>query len=244
MKNYLVKSLFEVTDTNWSPDLDRSREPSIFPVYQKMHELSVRSYEKYLDGDWELVFFSGRTTNIHQALRETFFKIYELWQSEPCNILYTDPDTQMIKPTKMFGELDHFMMFNKTDPAVFLQDSRYKKGYSIFLNAGVRYFPAKMSQTVWDRGLAMANDWDLNDWNTEQIILNEMAWNQGVPSYQMIQPEYAYQAFLIPDNSTVANAWNNCYFEDAHIIHWHSSRNAEHRLALMQQLAQQHGIEL
>lgn len=243
MKNYLVKSLFQVSDPNWSKEINRSAEPDIFPVYQQMHDLSLRSHEKYLEDPWELVFFGGQTTNIHQALKETFFKIYELWKSEPCNILYTDPDTVMIAPTKMFGQFDQFMMFNKTDPIVFIQPNRWNKQYRIFLNAGVRYFPASMSQQVWDIGLKIANDWDLSDWNTEQIILNEMAWAQSVPSYSMLRPEYAYQAFMIPQNANIADAWNHCYLEDAKIVHWHSSRNAAQRLEFMRQLAFQRDIK-
>lgn len=243
MKNYLVKSLFKVVDPAWSPEINRANEPSVYENYHKMHELSVRSHEACLQGDWELVFFGGETENIHEALRETFYKVYDLWKSEPCNILYTDPDVLMVAEVDFFDRFAEFRMFNVTDPRSFNQPNVYNKAYPYFLNAGVRYFPAIMEQQVWDLGLSMANQWDLSDWDTEQIILNEMAWSQGLPPEQMIVPELAYQAFMIPDYSQYADAWNGCKFEDAKVIHWHSSRNAEKRLQIMQQVADQVGIQ-
>jgi hypothetical protein len=242
MKNYLVKSLFEVVDPKWSPDIDRSGENNIFPVYQEMHDLSILSHRVCLKDDWELVFYGGKTDNIHQALKETFFKIYDLWSSEPCNILYTDPDTLMITHTEIFGKFDYFSMFNITDPPVFQAPNRYNKSFDIFLNAGVRYFPASMKKETWDIGLAMAHDWDLSDWNTEQIILNTMAWHQQIPPAAMIRPALAYQAFMLPGGEHYADQWNRCAFSDANIIHWHSSRGAQQRLALMQQVAGQIGL--
>ena len=240
MKNYLVKTLFEVTDTKWSKDIDRSREENIFESYQAMHNISVKSHEACLEGDWELVFYGGETDNIHQALKETFYKIYELWSKEPCNILYTDPDTLMVAPTKIFGEFKEFRMFNVTDPKSFSEPNQYDKSYFKFLNAGVRYFPATMSQEIWDIGLKMAETWNLADWNTEQIILNEMAWSQNVTD--MIQPKLAYQAFMIPGGEAWADEWNGCKFEDANIIHWHSSRHAKTKLHMMETVAKQIGL--
>lgn len=242
MKNYLVKSLFEVVDPKWSPEIDRSRETDVFRTYQEMHELSVLSHRVCLQGEWELVFFGGKTDNIHQALKETFFKIHDLWSSEPCNILYTDPDTLMVAETTIFDTIDYFAMFNVTDPASFNQPNIYNKEYKHFLNAGVRYFPSTMLKETWDTGLEMANRWDLTDWDTEQIILNEMAWSQGVAVEQMIQPKLAYQAFMIPGGESWADKWNKCAFGDANIIHWHSSRGAQNRLNLMKQVAKQVGL--
>ena len=242
MKNYLVKSLFKVVDPAWSPEINRANETDVYENYHKMHELSVRSHEVCLQGEWELVFFGGETANIHEALKETFFKIYDLWKSEPCNILYTDPDVLIVAETEFFGKFDKFQMFNVTDPKSFDQPNIYNKSYPYFLNAGVRYFPATMNSEIWDIGINMAVDWDLTDWDTEQIILNEMAWSQGLTPEQMIIPELAYQAFMIPENAEIADAWNGCNFGDAKVIHWHSSRNAAKRLQIMTQVAEQVGI--
>ena len=233
IKNYLVKSLFEV---------DSPTGYQVFPTYQKMHELSVLSHRACLQGDWELVFFQGKTADIHQALKETFFKIYELWSSEPCNILYTDPDTLMVAETEMFGKYDHFRMFNLTDPQSFNQPNIYGKEYRYFLNAGVRYFPSSMKQETWNTGLDMAARWNIPDWNIEQIILNEMAWGQGLTPAEMIDPRMAYQAFMLPGGEQWADQWNNCAFSDAKIVHWHSTRGAENRLELMEQVSNQIGL--
>ena len=49
---------------------------------------------------------------------------------------------------------------------------------------------------------------------------------------------------MLPGGEGWADAWNGCKFEDAHIIHWHGSRSAANKLALMQQVAGQIGLPL
>jgi hypothetical protein len=233
MKNYLVKSVFEVVDPDWRI-LDRSHEENLFEKYLKMHELSVSSYKRFLGGEWELKFFTGKVDHINQAFEQTFWSIHDLWHSEPCNILYTDPDTVAINPVSPWNQYHNFMMFNYTDPKQLVNPNVYNKSYPHFFNAGVRYFPATMKEETWNTGVTIAKNWDYSTYDTEQIILNEMLWNQGLDVSQVLDPSMAWQGFS-PDFN-FCNHWNNYPLERSKILHFHGSRGSDSRLHLMQQI--------
>ena len=238
MKNYLVKSVYQVTDSDWKI-LDRSHEGNLFEKYITMHQLSVGSYTKFLQGNWELKFFTGKVDNINQAFEKTFWTIHNLWHSEPCNILYTDPDTLAVAPVNPWNQYQNFMMFNYTDPRQLSNNNVYNKSYQNFFNAGVRYFPASMNAETWKIGTAIAEKWDYSTYDTEQIILNEMLWNQGLDVDAVLDPAMAWQAFV----SDVASSeqWNNLPIHQSKILHFHSSRGSDSRVELMKSIAKQIG---
>lgn len=237
MKNYLVKSLFKVNSANWHV-MDRSHEVGMHENYLAMHEISLQSHYKYLAWPWELVFIDGTVDDINQAFVKTFNAIYDLWRSEPCNILYTDPDTVVINPVNPWDEFREFRMFNYTDPKSFNSASVYNKTFINFFNAGVRYFPATMSEETWQIGLDMIKQWDYNDYNTEQIILNTMLWSQGIKLKDALRPDMAYQAQWLPNRATVEvqDVWNGFKLSDSKIVHVHGSRDSTIKLQLMQAL--------
>jgi hypothetical protein len=241
MKNYLVKSLFRVQDTDWKV-LNRSHEPNLFDTYLAMHEVSTATYQKFLQGDWELKFITGEVDQINQAFERTFWAIHDLWHSEPCNILYTDPDTIAVKPVNFWDQYQHFLMFNHTDPKQFNRSNPYNRTYPHFFNAGVRYFPASMDSSIWKLGTDMARTWDYATYDTEQIILNAMLWDQGIELEQALDPTMAWQLFH-PDLN-FGQQWNNCSIYDAKVLHLHSSRGADNRLAFMKNAAEQVGIKI
>jgi hypothetical protein len=83
----------------------------------------------------------------------------------------------------------------------------------------------------------MIKDWDYNDYNTEQIVLNEMMWSQGVELKDVLRPDVAYQAQWLPRVSLEAqDAWNGCQLVDSKIVHVHGSRDSATKLKLMQEL--------
>lgn len=241
MKNYLVKSLFKVKDTDWKVH-DRSHEKNLYENYVKMHKLSLATYKKFLQGDWELKFLDGEVDHISQAFEKTFWFIHDLWHSEPCNILYTDPDTIAIKPVGFWNEFDTFRMFNHTDPKEFWAENSYKKSFPHFFNAGVRYFPAAMSKDTWQIGANMARNWDHSSYNTEQIILNEMMWSQKLTIAETFKPVLAWQ--LLHSNVEFCQKWNGCEIDRVCILHLHGSRNAESRVNFMEQYVEQIGLDL
>jgi hypothetical protein len=237
MKNYLVRSLHKIKSPEWFKD--RSDEGDIYSKYMEMHEITLKSLKHFVQGDWELVFYNEETDNIRDTFRKNFFEIYNLWRSEPCNILYCGIDVQAIAPVDFFGQFKEFRMFNYTDPREF-QDC------PVFFNADVRYYPAEMSQEIWDFGLEMANNWDMEEWNTEQVILNKMMWKQGLTLEQGHMPYMAYQAPWLPgpqENKDYTDKWNGCRLEESRVIHWHGSRNADAKLQIIKHINDQLQIQ-
>ena len=223
---------------------DRSGEGDLYDWYMKMHDISLRSFEKHLEGDWEFKFFNKEVENIQEVFKDHFFEIYDIWKQGNVNILYCGPDNIMMKPTKFFGEYDDFRMFNYTDPKSSDEPNHYNIQHKHFFNADVRYYPSRMSQDIWDIGLEMAENWDFDSWNTEQFILNKMLWEQKDRTIEnTLDPKMAYQGHqLVLDNwderLKSSNQWNNCKLVDAHIIHTHGSRHAPSKFALMEELEQ------
>ena len=240
MKNYLVKSLFQVQDTNWHFK-DRSDEQDLHKKYVEMHQISVGSYTKHLKGTWELKFIQGSVGNINDAFKRTFREIYELWRQGNTNILYTDPDTVAIKDIDPWQISDRFMMFNFTDPKSLNTNNQYGRTFPYFFNAGVRFFPAGMDQRIWDLGLEMLDNWEEGTYNTEQTILNAMLWDQGLTLDQALRPEWAYQAQWLPNQAPlwVQDLWNGVDINRALILHTHSSRGIDEKLTFMKQITGQ-----
>ena len=221
---------------------DRSNEGDLYDWYMKMHDISLKSFEKHLQGDWEFIFFNKEVENIQEVFKDHFFEIYDIWKQGDTNILYCGPDNIMMKPTEFFGKYDDFRMFNYTDPKSSVEPNHYDIQHKHFFNADVRYYPSTMSQDIWDMGLEMAENWDFNSWNTEQFILNKMLWDQeGRTLENTLDPTVAYQGHQLfieewEQRKAYSNEWNTCDIKDAQIIHLHGSRNAPRKYALMKQL--------
>lgn len=236
MKNYLVKSFYNLRSTFWHFD-DRQREFDLKDNYQKMHDISLNSFRKNLVGDWEYKFYGGDLNRINQAFEQTFWEIYELWHREPCNILYTDIDTVAINPVDPW-DIKYCQLFNYTNTrGSFNEPNKHNLKFDNFFNAGVRYFPSTMSEETWAVGAELAKNWDHAQYNSEQIVLNQMMWSQGVTVNQVLRSDLAYQAHLLPEKTvSEQDQWNGCRLQDAKIVHIHSSRNSSVGLKLMQQL--------
>jgi len=202
-----------------------------------MHEITLKTLKKFVNGDWELIFLNEETENIKETFRKNFYDIHDLWTQEPCNILYCGIDVQAIAPVDIFEKYDDFRMFNYTDPRSF-QD------ITNFFNADVRYYSSTMRQEIWDLGLNIAKNWDMVEWNTEQVILNKMMWAQGLTIEQAHKPQLAYQGFALPNYKTELDAWNGCRLEDSQLIHWHGSRGVDEKLNLIRQIAEQTGVSI
>lgn len=234
MKNYLVKSVFEIQNPNWQV-VDRKDESQLYQKYLDLHVISLGSYKKHLAGDWEFKFVTGKVDHVNQAFEKTFWAIHDLWHREPCNILYTDPDTLAVSPVEIFGQFDRFMMFNHTDPRTFNKNGIV---FEHFFNAGVRYFPASMSKETWQLGTDAAKNWDHSTYDTEQVILNRMLWSQGISVKDAWHPELNWTAMNLRNLDTDLirghSLWNQYPFEQSKIIHFHSSRGAEATRQIME----------
>jgi hypothetical protein len=240
MKNYLVKSLFCVGDPNWHV-VDRTHESGMYDYYLAMHDLSTKSFQKHLTGEWESVFVQGRVDHINQAFEKTFWAIHDLWHQEPCNILYTDPDTLAIRDIDIWNKYQRFMMFNYTDPRSLNTPNSYGLNFPNFFNAGVRYFPSTMSEETWQIGVDIAKSWDYNTYDTEQIILNQMLWSQNITLEQALHPEFNWLAMNLRnlDSRMIAlhTEWNQYQLDQVKIMHFASSRGVEATKNFMQAIS-------
>ena len=240
MKNYLIKGLHRIGSKKWWPGSDRAREETadadLYYYYEKMSRLSEASFFHNLQGDWELIRLESTATDVNHVFRQQFRAIWDLWNTEPCNIYYCGSDVQVLKPVEVFGRYQHFMMFNYTDP-------KSLDEYAHFLNADIRYYPAEMDRALFEQALAQLDDCTV--WNGDQKLYNHMVWSQGLAPEQVIDPTMAYQGPWLPGTSEAqifTDNWNGCLLKDAKIAHWHGSRHAPSKLALMQGINDQLGI--
>jgi len=124
-----------------------------------------------------------------------------------------------------------------------MKENKCNVSHPHYFNADVRYYPASMSQHIWDIGLALAKDWDKTEWDTEQLILNEMLWQQpDVTLEDIYNPNMNYMAHqLFLDNweqsKEISNNWNQSLLKDANIVHLCGSRLANKKLELMKAMA-------
>ena len=169
VKNYLVCAVRPITD-GWL----HQKRTDLYTFYREMYDISLASYKKFVEEPFESILWEEPVKNNDEYTIANWNAIKELWHKESCNIFWAGADTIMTQPTSLFSDrFKEYRLFNYTDPKEF-QDCPH------FFNADIRYYPAEMSQEVWDFGLEMANNWDMEEWNTEQVILNKMMWHQGL----------------------------------------------------------------
>jgi hypothetical protein len=241
IKNYVIGAHRRINSTQWAWK-DTSAEGDIYKTYSEMYRLSRSSMYHFLEGEWEELVWTEDIDNIGQAMKLNWTNVYNLWHSEPCNILAVGPDVQIVKPLKMFGEFDEFRMFNWTDPKFYHDANPWGIDLPNYFNGDFKYYPHTMSKDVWAMGMNMAKDWAGNDttpetWGNEQLIENAMFWSQGIRFEDAHRPDLFYQAHGLPwVDIEQMDQWNNYSYQDAKVIHWHSSRHSPTKLNCMQQV--------
>lgn len=238
MKNYVVWTNCQVNETREQFGIAPCSDPASRAAYDTMFRVSRGSARKFLSGDWEeVVFTDPAETRVHM-FQQNWQRIWDLWHQEPCNILYLDSDAMFIRPTEMFGRWDQYRLFNWTDP-------KSNEQFSNYYNAGVRYYPSTMTTDVWAIGQRMAENWNLNIWDQEQLIFNAMFWSQDIKDPHHPELNWQGMQMITPDPRMQAahEEWNGCKIDQTHIVHVHGSRNAQQTARLMSNTATQLGIE-
>ena len=236
MKNYVVQTLCKinkVADATQQVPMDTT---NVYPLYQQIQKQSAASIEHFLEGDWEYVLLEEEVTHVFDVFKQNFQKIYDLWNSEPCNILFFGLDAQVLKPTKIFGEYDKFTMFNYSDPKT---NTKFQHNF----NCDVRYYPSTMDKRWMDYTIEKMDT--LKVWEDEQNLYNDMLWGQGVSVEEVLDPRMAFQGHMMPSddrNLLFASQFNGMSFKDANIVHWHSSRGVPNRLELMSNINKKNKI--
>lgn len=237
IKNYVIGAHRRIKSTEWAWK-DTKDEGDIYETYKEMYRLSRNSLYHFLEGEWEELCWQEEIDSIQYAMKMNWQNVYNLWHSEPCNILALGPDVQMVKPTKIFGEFDNFRMFNWTDPKEYREPNPWQVALPNFFNGDMKYYPHTMSEELWDLGLNLAQSWTEENttqaWSYEQVIENIMFWSQGFKMEEVHRPDLFYQAHMMPWISVEEHdKWNNFPYSEAHIVHWHSSRHSPTKLECM-----------
>ena len=248
VKNYVICAHRRIKSTKWVWK-DTKDEGDIYEIYSEMCRNSLASMRKFLEGDWEYILFDEEIESINDAMPLNNDRTYELYHSGPCNVLWVGPDVQFVKPTRIFGEFKEFRLFNWTDPKSWHESNQYNKSFDNLFNNDLQYFPAGMDPELWRVEREMRAAWDNTDgmssYNNQQIIHNTMFWSQGLAWEDAHRPELFYQAQWLPwHDIAMQDEWNGCRYEDAHVIHWHSSRHSPTKLECMRQVNAALGVEV
>ena len=239
-KNYVIWTNCQINETEYKFGIEPCADSATRSAYDKMFCISQASAVKFLKGTWESIVFTDTASSRVDMFKYNWQRIWDIWHSESCNILYLDSDTMFIKDTEIFNRYKEFRLFNWTDPK---SNDQFKD----YFNAGVRYYPSTMSKEVWSIGENMAKNWSLDIWDQEQLIFNQMFWHQSIPVDDARHPELNWQGMwmAVPDPRMQAahEQWNGLAVKDAHIIHMHGSRGASNTAALMESVCAQLDIK-
>lgn len=230
MKNYVVWTNCDIADKSRSmvPDAPKTDQ------YNEMFEISRASARKYLAGSWTDIVWTEPAETRVSMFKRSWQQVWDLWHSEPCNILYLDSDTIFQRATEIFGRFEEFRLFNWSTP-------KSKSPFDNYFNAGVRYYPATMSADIWQLGSDLAENWNLEIWDQEQIIFNHMFWAQNLAWADAHRPELNWQ-WPATSSAQTMRAHNTTPVDQAHIIHYHGTRGCERAARLAADLAKQAGI--
>lgn len=235
MKNYLVGAVRPVSKTwgYWKTQEEEAKALAEHEKYKIMYNISRASARKFLKGDWEEICFTSPVLDARLYQIAQWYLIKELWHREPCNILAMGADTLFIKETEYFGKYDKMMMFNYTDP-------KSHKEFEHYFNDDIRYYPASMDKKVWNIGEKKMDGWfnhEEGNWAWGQLIHNYQFWSQNINVKDVLDPSMAWQAFSL--NQEHGNSWNQCSINEAKVLHFHGSRDADIRVHVMTDLANQ-----
>lgn len=239
IKNYLVGAVRPVSTVwgYWKSPEEEAVARQTATKYQAMYDISRASARRFLQGSWEEIKFTAPVLDARLYQIAQWYTIKELWYREPCNILAMGADTLFIKPTEVFGRYHQMMMFNYTDPRTHAEFPHY-------FNDDIRYYPSTMDSRVWDLGEQKMGEWFTHaegNWGWGQLIHNYQFWSQGITIQEALDPKMAWQAFSL--NQQHGDKWNGISLAEAHVMHFHGSRDGDSRVAVMTELATQLGLK-
>ena len=234
-KNILATVLYEITE----PMYGKAKTED----YKEMHKLCVDSFKKNLVGLDETVTFRGVTENYHDVFQGKFYHLMDLHRSGDVNILYVDLDNLCVKSVEIFGKYDDLNLFCISSDLGF-RSSLNKYIDPVLLNkmepwfvTNVKYFPSTMDNGLWDVGKELVEQWK-PVWAYECLIYNAMFHAQAIKNVQEYhRPEYSYQLPPKPKRSNRIQGYiNTISFEQARIIHFHSTRGSGRTIEEMRRL--------
>jgi hypothetical protein len=211
-----------------------------------MYRRSLASCKKFVIEDFEPILFTEPARDIDVFCEMNWYAIKKLWTNESCNIFWLGADTLIIKPTSLFSDrFKEFRMFNYTDPK---QTSKFDH----YLNDDSRYYPATMSEDIWQIG---QNLWKYRDddpeklWGFDQNRHNTMFWSQDIPFSDVFHPNLNFMCGPLRslDEAEIIRhleTWNNCKFQDVNILHLQGTWGSSQRITLMDEFCKNLGISV
>jgi hypothetical protein len=237
MKNYVVWTNCSVTEVLGDHGIEPAGAPGVRESYDAMFQASLASVQQNLRGAWTGIVIDQEQPTRLAMFKNNYTQIRDLWHSEPCNILFVDSDTVMVKPVEIFGRWPEFRLFNWTTPP------RHSL-FDNYFNCAVRYYPAHMSPKVWAIGDREFRAWDNSIYDHEQLMFNHMFWSQGLTWEDAHHPELNWQAengMTLPQLAEHAQ-FNNLPLGQARIIHYHGTRSHNRGAFLASMLPRAAGI--
>lgn len=240
MKNYIVSAVRPIQQ-GWHIE----KNQDLYKNYRRMYDYSLASYRKFVEEPFEAILLEEPVANNYEHNKATWQFIYDLWHSEPCNILWAGADTFMTQPTSLFTGFKEYRLFNYTDPRSF-------GSFEHHFNDDVQLYPHSMSEDTWQVGLDFwqqgNTDPSLLEWGFDQLRHNAMFWSQEIDDNDRLKPHLNYLCMNMRslDDHVVAwhEQWNRCEFYRAHILHFCASRGSESVIKIMEELSKQLGIQL
>jgi len=222
--NILVTACYKVKSERYG---DTSHED-----YEEMTNLCVKSFKKNLSGLNKIIVLRGDVDSYHQVFKSIFGRIYALYKTGDCNILFVDSDTVCVKPVSIFYYYNNFRMFSQAEQFRTAFPSNVSRelynDLSPWYLSNLRYYPMNLSKGIWDRAKDLYQKW-IDVWAYECIIYNTMMHSQDIEFNNM--PEMNYQYIDGQDHL-------NCgiKIEEASIIHCQSTRGSKVALGKMRRL--------
>ena len=142
--------------------------------YERALDNFLLSAKKYLHGIDKIVIHRRTVKNDQEMFLHHAELLKQLYHSGDYNILYCDLDIVFVKPTRIFGEFDHFSMAGS--------------------NCGVRYYPAGgMTDELWHIQQEWVSNWQ-TDFASQQERIDNWQYEQDmyVAMHQTVLQEHKF----------------------------------------------------
>lgn len=238
VKNYLVSAVRPIRN-GWHIE----KNQDLYKNYEAMYRYSLASFKHFVEEPFESICFTDPVDDNDNYTLENWKAIKELWHREPCNIFWAGADTFMTQRTPLFNNnFKEYRLFNYTEP-------RQHREFANHFNDDVQYFPHTMKEEIWQVG---EKYWEQREnhpdrhWGFDQLRHNAMFWAQDIPDTDRLHPYMNYMCMRMRDLNPEAiqwhTEWNNCAFDNAHILHFCASRGSESTVILMKWLCDTLGV--
>ena len=198
--------------------------------------LSLKSQSIFLENNHKTILRVFSYKNPQDFFYNLYFDLKKLYFENNCQpILFLGGDVIFRKPA-YYNDNHLFEMINYADAKKDFTsrvkiDSNFKvnTNFEHYFNADIRLFGSNLDEQVFKIGDHWAGNWQ-NYWEYEQDLYNAMYryyWESD-KKFTLQKSDLAYQLPIDEiENKVKLKLWNAIDFDDAKVVHLHSSRNAK-----------------